>query len=317
MSAQIISVGNLEVGGGGKTPFCVYLLKKLLDRGDRPVYLSRGYSGETAALDLVTVVPPVQAGLESRQRSRLRLVDRRSRTLARIVGDEGAVVAGAVPEVPLLFCGDKNSALKEANQLFDPSHVILDDAFQSWGVYRDVDIVLLDSENPLGNGRLIPAGSLRESPAALGRADWIGFNDVGDGSDPTGRHGSWLSEHAPGVPVFAVQRSLEFKTSGQQTVHPDDRPVAAVSSIARPEAFEAHLQAAGWQVGLAVRYPDHHAYRARDVAGIGEYLGRRGINRIVVTRKDWVKLQSLGVDPKAVLLADLELELVGAGPLSA
>jgi tetraacyldisaccharide 4'-kinase len=315
--ALIISVGNLEAGGGGKTPFCILLLERLLGRGDRSVYISRGYGSEAGGSGVVTVVSPSEPAPGLYRRARLRIVDRRSPGLAAAVGDEGAVVARAVPDAPLLFAGRKNSALAAAVELFDPTHIILDDAFQSWGVYRDLDIVLLDSKSPAGNGRLVPAGSLRESPAGLRRADWIGLNDIGDEGELGGPAAAWLADVAPGVPVGGIRRSLGFRTPDGRLEAPDDRPVAALSSIARPEAFESLLEKSGWKIGLALRYPDHFPYRPGDIPEIRKYLAGQDLSRLVTTEKDWVKLESLMPGDGVVVLAGLELTLIGADPLLA
>lgn len=315
--ALIISIGNLEAGGGGKTPFCIFLLRELLGLGGRPVYISRGYGSESGWPGFVTVVPPDEPGAGLFHLTRLRIVHRQSSCLAGAVGDEGAVVARAVPDVPLLFAGCKNSALAAAIELFDPTHIVLDDAFQSWGVYRDMDIVLLDSKAPTGNGRLLPAGSLREVPAALRRADWIGLNNLGEQGEPAGREAFALEKVASGIPVFGIRRKLYFQKPDGEHLFPDDRPVAALSSIARPEAFESLLQAAGWKIDLALRYPDHFPYRPGDLLEIRRCLVEHSLSRLVTTEKDWVKLEPLKMDHQSVLVAGLELALTGADLLAA
>jgi len=315
--AFIISIGNLEAGGGGKTPFCIHLLRELLDRGGRPAYISRGYGSESGRLGVVTVVPPDEPAVELYDRPGLRFIQQWSPSLAGAVGDEGAVVARAVPAIPLLFAGCKKSALEAAVELFNPTHIILDDAFQSWGVYRDLDIVLLDAKAPLGNGRVLPAGSLREVPAALKRADWIGFNNIGDQHQPAVPEAAWLDEIAPGIPVFGIRRKLYFQEPGGPRLDPDNQPIATLSSIARPEAFDALLRDSGWNVELSIRYPDHHSYRPADLPRIRRYLGEHHIDRLITTQKDWVKLESMKMDIESILLAGLELELSGADLLEA
>jgi tetraacyldisaccharide 4'-kinase len=225
------------------------------------------------------------------------------------------VVARAVPPAPLLFAGSKNSCLEAALELFKPSHIVLDDAFQSWGVYRDLDIVLLDAGEPIGNGRVLPAGSLREVPAALKRADWIGFNNIRDQLPSAISAASGLNAITLDKLVFGIRRKLYVEDTDGRRCDPDPRPSASLSSIARPDAFDTVLEEKGWNIELSIRYPDHHFYSPDDINWIRQCLADHHLSRLITTEKDWVKLEPLKMDIESVLLAGLELELAGADPL--
>jgi len=307
---RVVSIGNLEVGGNGKTPFSVYALARLRREGQRPVYLSRGYGSVAERLDLTTVVQPAGGGAIAGG-SPVRWVDRSLGGLSQRVGDEGAVVAARCPDVPLLFDRDRRRGIATAVECFHPTHVILDDAFQSWGVGRHVDIVLLDAERPFGNGRILPAGTLREKPAALQRADIVGINGVTVGAALSDYEG--IVERACGVrrPVFGVIRRVTLtKPDGSEPNSPDR--VAALSSIARPEHFDASLRDVGLDVALSIRYPDHYRYSGSDVEHIRGLLASRSVAVVVTTEKDWVKLGAVWHPNSDIVVARLSLDLVGA-----
>ena len=311
---HVVSVGNLEVGGNGKTPFSVYLIETLCSAGERPVYISRGYGSVAEQLNVVSVVCPND--VSPAPVSDVRFLKPGSRGLSAAVGDEGAMVAGRCPHSPLVFSRDRGRAIEVARDMFHPTHVVLDDAFQTWHVHRDTDIVLLDAENPFGNGRLVPAGSLREEAAALERASWIGFNGCRDDEDlhalskeVRARVGAGASE----VPVFGLRRRLKLC----DPVTGDDVPVpgriASLSGIARPNAFDSALTEMGLDVCVSIRFPDHYDYGPRDMTKIRRALSSHEVDHIVTTEKDWVKLRE-GSPIERCLVARLELEVLGSDP---
>ncbi len=319
-SASIISVGNLEVGGGGKTPLCIYLLESLVRGGYHPVYVSRGYRSGSEKLDMTTVVLQEEPLQCPSPRAGLRFLTRRALGLHEAVGDEGAMVAARVPEAPLLFSRRKDRAVEAAIELFKPTHVILDDAFQSWGLRRDSDIVLLDARKPFGNGRLLPAGTLREGLEALRRADWIGFNDIEDPGElddlrASLRRASIWADSDPPVPIFGIRRRLSFSLAAGSTAGPAGRPVASLSSIARPERFDRSLVQLGCDVRLSIRYPDHHDYAREDLTTVQSLIGENGLTELVTTEKDWVKLGDMPLPAGTAYIARLETEIVGQNPI--
>ncbi|MEJ2720003.1 MAG: tetraacyldisaccharide 4'-kinase, partial [bacterium] len=258
----VISIGNIEVGGNGKTPLAIDLVHRLAGRGYRPVYISRGFKSEAERLDAVTVVSPPRCGAPATVEGGVRVVRAGDgRRITTRIGDEGAVVTMRCPGVPLLFSRDRARAIEVARRMFAPTHVVLDDAFQTWGVARDIDIVLLDAARPLGNGRLIPAGTLREGGAALQRATTLGFNGVGGAAAHAGGDLTelrrWAARHAGwAVPVFGIRRLLTFiDTGARSAARTIEGTAAAMSSIGRPERFEAGLRDADVELSLALRYP--------------------------------------------------------------
>jgi tetraacyldisaccharide 4'-kinase len=155
LSCPVISIGNLTAGGTGKTPLTILLGRMLKEKGFRPAILSRGYGRQG-----VKSIGVVSNGSSI-------LMDHRE------AGDEPFLMSQLLPQVPVIVGASRFLAGKKAIEELGADILILDDGFQHRGLYRDIDIVLLGSSRPLGNGRLLPGGSLRESPQALRRADII------------------------------------------------------------------------------------------------------------------------------------------------
>jgi len=308
----VVSVGNIEIGGNGKTPFAEYILKKLSERGQRPVYVSRGFKSEAEATRPVTVVAPIDTTMPFRHDDGVRWVTRDHAHLSRVIGDEGAMVAASCPSVALLFSRDKRAAVNTAVTLFHPTHVILDDAFQSWHVYRDFDVVLVDASHPFGNGRLVPAGTLRESPGALERADIIGVNGYRNPSDLEAFEDTVRRLTGKRTPVFGLVRKTTLvdpyekspKTGAEVTP-----PIASLSSIARPQSFDDSLTESGVAPDVSIRYPDHHRYSDADLQHIQRVLERCGCASIVTTEKDWAKLGERSLPFHNVYVSRLELSI--------
>ena len=339
VNAVVVSIGNLEVGGNGKTPFAAHLVNELALRGHRTVYVSRGFKSEAEGLGVVTIVAPRSVEPSGPCPPGVRILGADAPGLGVAIGDEGAMVASRCPGAPLAFARNRRRALEAVSTLFAPTHVVLDDAFQTWPVARDTDIVLLDAACPLGNGRIIPAGSLRERAGALRRADAIGFNGIENDvplPGTAGRGGEGLDERLSGlrdwtrrtvrtdVPVFGIRRRLSFLApepvatgpfGGKETEAPG-RPAAALSSVGRPRRFEESLALHGIAVNLALRFPDHYRYRAECVRRIDEALASRGIEVLVTTEKDWAKLREVGPPKTEVRIARLHLDIVGDDPVS-
>jgi tetraacyldisaccharide 4'-kinase len=302
---RIISIGNLEAGGSGKTPLAMWMLSRAVARGTACAYVSRGYGGRTVSRRAVTCVLSDNAAPSSL--ANLRVLARAHPALSREVGDEGALVCERAPGASAFFCADKVRAV-EAAATSGIDLIVLDDAFQSWRVPRHTDIVLLDAERPLDGGHLLPAGRLREKPDALARADAIVFNGAATPADvEAGRHHvrRYLRED---VAVAGIARTLMLVSARGATTMPPSS-VVAVCAIARPDAFKRSLEQTGMRVATMVTFRDHHRYTPADVSRIDE-CARRENAPVVTTEKDWVKLRHLAL-ARDVWVARLEVSLVG------
>jgi len=281
----VISVGNIEVGGNGKTPMAMYLLEQLVEAGERPAFVSRGYGSRGSGF--VTVLADDRG--VAKPRPGVRYVDRRHADLWRVIGDEPAMVAARLPAVPVVVCTNKQSAVDAACEL-GATHVIVDDAFQTWGLSRDIDIVMLDARRPFGDGRLLPAGTLRESVDALSRADRIVLNGASDSVAIAEKTKEIRRLTGASAPIVGAKREIRIVDAITGEPATTDRPVASLCGIARPAAFEAQLIDAGTALGASFRFNDHHAYTPSDVDRVDRFCRSRGIDTVVTTEKDWVKL---------------------------
>jgi tetraacyldisaccharide 4'-kinase len=309
----VVSVGNLEAGGGGKTPLCIYLLERLA--GEAPLYLSRGYGSPSNRGSVATMIPPEQWAGPRTMPDGLRLLNRRAPGLAARIGDEGAMALRRLPGVPLVFCANKRRALELALDVFSPRIVVLDDAFQSWGLPRHLDIVMVDGDRPFADGWTLPAGALREPPEALERADLIGVNGADGDGDLERAENLVYSRTGSRKPVFGVRRRLRFVSRPPGGEPVTCEPCAVSSALARPDRFEAQVAANGLPVALALRFPDHHSYTRRDLEWILSRSDRGGAGKIVTTEKDWVKLSDLDPPPDRFVIARLDLETTGIDPV--
>jgi tetraacyldisaccharide 4'-kinase len=302
--APVISIGNLAVGGAGKTPAAIAVARRLLARGRRPAVLSRGY-GAT--------------------RSDPRIVSDGARVLlgAAEGGDEPVLVARRLPGVAVL-CGPRRAVLAgTAVERLGADALLLDDGFQHRALARDLDVVVLDAANPFGNGRLLPAGPNREPRAALRRAGlvWLSRADqAGEASlaplralarAATGRE-AVESRHAP---VDVVDGTLA-RSLGRDALR--GRRVLLLAGIARPAGFRRTVADLGGEVGAEALFPDHHRFAAGELDGALRAAAAARCDLVVTTEKDAVRLPpELAGDPRLCAVR-IEAELLrGAEALDA
>lgn len=263
----VISVGNLEAGGTGKTPVVDYLVKSLQRRGLKVAVVSRGYGGKGVPGDgLVCAGDGPLVGPEA-------------------CGDEPYLLARRNPGCLVLVAPRRSRGIAAAVRHHGAQVVVLDDGFQHLAVARDLDIVLLDARHPLGNGRVLPAGRLRESPAALARADLLLLSR----DDGRGRFSP-----PPGKPLLRARHELEATA---RELAGDGRPLAdlrqgrglAFAGIARPEGFFSALEAQGVNLAGKIPLADHAAYDFSLRARLEQAAA--GLDFLVTTEKDGVKLE--------------------------
>jgi len=263
-SRPVVSVGNLTVGGTGKTPMVAYLARLVAEMGGRPVILSRGYGAASGG--------PNEEAIE----------------LARLC-----------PGVPHLQNPDRLAAL-EGWVASNPCDVaILDDGFQHRRLARSLDIVLVDALRPFGFGHVLPRGLLREPPSALCRADMVVITRA-ELVTPDGvklLKQTLLAHVRPGTPVLVAKHEpsglLMADGSRREAASLRGREVAAACGIGNPEAFRLTLENAGAQVRLFDTFPDHYAYSVSDLDRLLRTAEAAGLKSLVTTGKDIVKWQPL------------------------
>ncbi len=307
---RVIAVGNLEIGGSGKTPLAMLLLETLERRGNRVGYASRGYGGRAEHGPWVTLVAPDAGAIDPA--AGVRVVSRDAPDLPREIGDEGAMVAGRSPGATLALSRDKRSAVAALAEA-GVDTVVVDDAFQSWRLARHLDIVLLDAERPLGSGRVLPAGTLREPPSALRRADVVVFNGAGDAAAvqaARARVAPWLQN---GTAVAGLARGVRLVSPGEDADAPPRRAVL-ISGIARPERFAGDVARLGVDVAAHLVFPDHHRYGDADLARVRDACRSADCDAVITTEKDWVKLRRFGAESLRPWIARLDVAWVGEPP---
>jgi tetraacyldisaccharide 4'-kinase len=294
VGVPIISVGNLVAGGTGKTPLVVYLARLLAGEGRNVAIVSRGYG----------------------RRSRGTLVVSRGDGPAvswQEAGDEPYLMALLTNGVRVLVAARRADAIRAALAEPGTDAILLDDGFQHVGLGRDLDIVAVDASAPLGNGHLLPAGTLREHPLGIARADVIvatRCDRARQGSRLVSRTLGPLAPKAPIVETRMVAAELWDVGTGAAVDAAEVRgvPALALSSIADPAGLQATAREAGLSVVADVAYPDHHAYGPADLDAVAARVRESGARMIVTTEKDAVRLA--GWSPPVRLIAiGIELEV--------
>ncbi|HEV2247382.1 MAG TPA: tetraacyldisaccharide 4'-kinase [Terriglobia bacterium] len=283
LSRPVISVGNLTVGGSGKTPLVAQICEILLRHGYKPAILTRGYRRESGA-DLTALEPPSQNAPD-----------------ARTVGDEPALLARILPQVPIIICADRFRAGQFAEERFAVDVHILDDGFQHLPLARDVDLVAFDVTQNVLRDAVLPAGRLREPVEALARADLIVLTRT-EIRDPASIEKQVRQVNAS-APIFACQTRLHnlIEAPSGQTVEAEryrGRPVCAFCAIGNPAAFFSDLRRWGFNPVAEVSFRDHHIYTREDIRRVSRAASEKGASAFLTTEKD---LMNIG--------AQLEFEL--------
>jgi tetraacyldisaccharide 4'-kinase len=280
LSCPVVSVGNLTVGGTGKTPAVELVARWLADDGRRVAVVSRGYGRRPGApVELVSDggdprLPPERAG------------------------DEPFLLARRLPGVAVVVGADRLAAGRWAVAQLRPDVVLLDDGFQQRRLLKDVEIVCLDACAPWGPGGLFPRGTLRERPSALARAHLVILTRGAARADLAGLLAE-IRQRAGPVPCLAADYAVEgLEDLGSGSLHSvaalEGRAVLAFAGIAAPERLVDTLAAQGAVVRDLVAFPDHHSYGARDLQALARRARAVGAHLLVTTEKDAVRLRAPG-----------------------
>ncbi len=284
LNCFVISLGNITVGGTGKTPTAQRLAKEIRDMGYRVVILNRGYRAKFYG----------EVGIVS---------DGKNLNMnATEAGDEAYMLAKHLPNVPVLIGARRAVSGQYAIENFGAEVVILDDGYQHWQVIRDLDILLIDAVSVFGNGHLLPRGTLRESMSHISRADVCLMTKVDqarEGSRDLIRQtvrkynpSALLVEsiHEPRCLIPLAEWSTNLAGEGINVATINGRKVMAVSAIGNPASFERTLRDLGAEIVSSLRYPDHHDYTIMEMEDILRQADSFAAEMIIVTEKDAVKI---------------------------
>ncbi|MBN2122659.1 MAG: tetraacyldisaccharide 4'-kinase, partial [Deltaproteobacteria bacterium] len=271
-----VSIGNLTVGGTGKTPAVRMLAEWAAQRGYRVAVLSRGYGGRHGQKVLVVSDGSrIYAGAEE-------------------AGDEPCLLAQRLREVPVVVSRSRYEAGRLAHRRFGSTFFILDDGFQHLTLRRDLDIVLLDALRPFGNGHLLPLGPLREPVGHLDRADAFVITRSAD-KDSVANLADTLGETCPGKPVYrgvhVPDEAVFPRMEGPCGVDfLKGLRVVAFAGIARPDAFLDTLEHLGTEVASFRGFRDHYRYTGADIRDLVTEKKALGARFLLTTEKDWVRM---------------------------
>ena len=272
----VVSVGNLTLGGTGKTPMVEWIARRLRDRGLRAAILSRGY-GQAEGLN-----------------------------------DEGRVLEANLPDVPHLQGRDRAALARVAVEELESQALVLDDGFQHRRLHRDLDVVLIDALDPFGLGRVFPRGLLREPVGSLRRAGVVVLtrSDMVESADRKHIRREYERKIGPIRWVEAVHAPLSLLDADHKFYPLPAAPlrVVAFCGIGNPEGFRRTLASLGLEPAFRA-FPDHHAYTAADVADLARWARDAGAEVALTTQKDSVKLRldALGPVPLRALRIGLEV----------
>jgi len=294
LPVPVVSVGNLTVGGTGKTPAVEVAVQTLAALGHRPAVVSRGYGRRTRGVQVVADAASIRLDAEE-------------------AGDEPFLLARRLPGVPVVVGSNRYDPARLAVQRFGATAIVLDDAFQHRTLRKDLEIVMARARNPWGNGALLPAGPLREPLAALSRAHLVVATGASRMEDAAAVVSS-VGTHAPGVPVLtAVYEVAEcWEANRMRPVSRDQLAsarVLAFAGIAAPRAFEETLRAAGVAVQQFLAFADHHWYTPAEVAMLDARAGDLHVEGLMTTEKDWVRLRKLPLPRRPLYVLSIRLAL--------
>lgn len=301
INSPVISVGNITTGGTGKTPLVDWVARAAAREGRKPCVLTRGYGREDAGRRVI--------------------VSDGERVLADALegGDEPRLLAETLKGIAAVVSdADRVSAARWATENLQSDLFILDDGFQHLRLARDLDIVVVDSTNPWGGGRLLPRGRLREPLKGLKRADLLILTRAEQAPDVDSlrKQAERLSGGRPVILSRTRTKAIRLLDEAMMRgnaldvpLHPSSlgpHPFAAFCAIGNPAAFFAHLRADGFVLNHTKAFPDHYVYKQADVDALAAEAKGLGAGALVTTAKDAVKLRSLGFELPCYVL---EIEL--------
>lgn len=313
---KVVSVGNITLGGTGKTPAVIALAQEAMKRGLQPCILTRGYKGKSKGPCFVsTGTAPL---LDEYQ-----------------AGDEALLMAEKLKGIPIVKAKDRyEAAMFALSSLASASCLdlfILDDGFQHWKLYRDINILLLDSISPFGNRRLLPLGSLREPINAISRADIIVITKL-EGEilqrairpalrqrAQSNLQGAKEDDHIEEIRqynteaqiFFAERKPLKFIIPDNKIMSLEwakDKSFFSFCGIGNPQSFKETLLSTGINLKGFRTFRDHYRYSQNDIESIAKEASRNNADWIVTTEKDIMRLKGLSL-PKQLVSLGIEFHV--------
>jgi tetraacyldisaccharide 4'-kinase len=295
LDVPVISVGNITVGGTGKTPVTLYLARQLKEDpyNQNPAVLSRGYRRRSRGFKIVSEGSgPVCA--------------------TRVSGDEAQLYARKLKGIPVAVDNDRVHGGHALIEQFSPSVILLDDAFQHRRIHRDLDIALVDGNCHPEAQRLLPAGPLREAASALERADLIVMAnhqpEEEDSQEVWDACAARFGEERLLACHTVSQRCVEYRTGEEVPLGDlEGAHLIGFCGIARPQRFLNSLHQLGADIPYLIRFPDHHHYKTKDIERLAGAFTKEGADYLITTEKDAVKLGKL-FQALPILVLEIDIE---------
>ncbi len=297
LPCRVVSVGNITLGGTGKTPFVILVAELLQGRKLRVGILSRGYKGNFRG--------PFQA-VSDGQNTLLN---------ASQAGDEPYLLSKKLKGIPVIVGKERWCSGQYAIDRFQTEILILDDGFQHLALKRDVNLLLIDAACPFGNGYLFPRGALREPLSELRRADAIILTKVRR-CDNLQTLKNNLNKAIKGVPVFQAEYAPgEIHVAGKEISFTPEylsgKTVLAFAGIAQPESFQQTLELLKARIAKFAVFPDHHRYRPKELEALSQKASDLGVDALVTTEKDLARCE--GLEPGTIPLWGVSIRHVFLG----
>ncbi len=311
LGVQVIAIGNLTVGGTGKTPVVEKFARELRDQGRNVAILSRGYRSKPVPfhqwlLNKVLLrddtTPP-------------RIVsDGKSLLLdSEMAGDEPYMLASNLKDVVVLVDKDRVKSGRYAIEKFGCDTLLLDDGFQYWKLRgRRQDIVLVDRQQPFGNELLLPRGTLREPPSHLARASYIFITKSDGNTEELRRRIAALNPTAGLIECIHHPLYLEDIFTGERLGLDllKGRKVASLSAIAQPESFEQSLVQLGAELVYSKRFADHHRFTQQEILNVINRSKKRQAQTIITTQKDAVRFPKVDRRDLPIYFMRVEIKIL-------
>jgi tetraacyldisaccharide 4'-kinase len=276
LDCMVISIGNITVGGTGKTPAVISLGQYFIENGKKVAILLRGYKGKENESRFIND-PSNNAGFKD-------------------LSDEALMIANEIPKACIITGKDRIKSGLIAIDKFSPNVIILDDAFQHRRIHRDYDILIMDYAKPLGNGKLLPAGTLRESASNIKRGNAIIFSRVLDDFSIESLPSIIKRELTTSKKYSAANHILKdiIKLPDCQSINVEDlsnKKFLAFSGIAKPDSFSEILKRTRIHFDEHIIFDDHHQYVDSSYDRIIKRAKELKIDALITTEKDIVKIQ--------------------------
>ena len=290
LQVPVISIGNISLGGTGKTPFIVWIIKKLKDQGLKPAVISRGYGSLNSNL---TVVSDGKGNVLSSPPA----------------SDESVMLSRLFPDVPIVTGTNRILSGEKVISKFNVDIVLIDDGFQYLKLKRNFDFLLFHGNNPFGNGRVFPSGILREP---------IGYSKYADAFLVTGKNKKEGAQQVANlnfsIPVFKGELVVDsiFCPEKKSNIALEDMKksdILAFSGIGNPDSFDHILENLGLSIIEHLKFPDHATYNEKFFSKISRKIQELNPDYVITTEKDIVKLNTLKFEiPLLVLRVGMKID---------